>query len=42
LKCEVDNNQTLYDGLLQLYKEVDVAEGVGRQQGVHRRQGEAI
>jgi polysaccharide biosynthesis transport protein len=29
LKREVDTNQTLYDGLLQRYKEVDVAGGVG-------------
>lgn len=29
MKCEVDNNQTLHDGLLKRYKEVDVAGGVG-------------
>jgi polysaccharide biosynthesis transport protein len=29
LKREVDTNQSLYDGLLQRYKEVDVAGGVG-------------
>jgi polysaccharide biosynthesis transport protein len=29
LKREVDTNQTLYDGLLQRYKEVDIAGGVG-------------
>src|SRR5262249_30147415 len=28
LKREVDTNQSLYDGLLQRYKEVDVAAGV--------------
>jgi capsular exopolysaccharide synthesis family protein len=29
LKREVDTNRTLYDGLLQRYKEVDIAGGVG-------------
>ncbi len=29
LKREVDTNQSLYDGLLQRYKEVDIAGGVG-------------
>ena len=29
LKREVDTNRTLYEGLLQRYKEVDVASGVG-------------
>ncbi len=29
LKREVDTNRSLYDGLLQRYKEVDVASGVG-------------
>ena len=39
LKREVDTNRTLYEGLLQRYKEVDVASGVGSQQCFHRRQG---
>ena len=29
LKREVDTNQSLYNGLLQRYKEVDIAGGVG-------------
>ena len=29
LKREVDTNRSLYEGLLQRYKEVDVASGVG-------------
>src|SRR5690606_39697960 len=29
LKREVDTNRTLYNGLLQRYKEVDIAGGVG-------------
>lgn len=29
LKREVDTNRSLYDGLLQRYKEIDVASGVG-------------
>ena len=29
LKREADTNRSLYDGLLQRYKEVDVAGGVG-------------
>ena len=29
LKREVDTNRSLYDGLLQRFKEVDIAGGVG-------------
>ncbi len=39
LQREVDTNRSLYDALLQRYKEVGVAGGIGTVAGVDRRPG---